>query len=131
MIIVILQKLNIKGNVIIGIVATTVIYYVVSGTVPSFDMAQIGQSFRDFADIGITGVFQGASWEHAFSPAFVGGVFSAIMYIITFCLVDMFDTIGTLYGTASQADMLDENGDRRILTNVWPAIPSPPLLEPF
>ena len=111
LIIVILQKLNIKGNVIIGIVATTVIYYVVSGTVPSFDMAQIGQSFRDFADIGITGVFQGASWEHAFSPAFVGGVFSAIMYIITFCLVHMFDTIGTLYGTASQADMLDENGD--------------------
>ena len=111
LIIVILQKLNIKGNVIIGIVATTVIYYVVSGTVPSFDMAQIGQSFRDFADIGITGVFQGASWEHAFSPAFVGGVFSAIMYIITFCLVDMFDTIGTLYGTASQAGMLDENGD--------------------
>jgi len=26
-------------------------------------------------------------------------------------LVDMFDTIGTLYGTASEADMLDENGD--------------------
>ena len=33
------------------------------------------------------------------------------MYIITFCLVDMFDTIGTLYGTASQADLMDENGD--------------------
>ena len=33
------------------------------------------------------------------------------MYIITFCLVDMFDTIGTLYGTASQADLLDEKGD--------------------
>jgi AGZA family xanthine/uracil permease-like MFS transporter len=33
------------------------------------------------------------------------------MIIITYCLVDMFDTIGTLYGTASEADMLDENGD--------------------
>ena len=33
------------------------------------------------------------------------------MYIITFCLVDMFDTIGTLYGTAAQADLMDENGD--------------------
>jgi AGZA family xanthine/uracil permease-like MFS transporter len=33
------------------------------------------------------------------------------MLIITFCLVDMFDTIGTLYGTAAEADMLDENGD--------------------
>ena len=111
LIIVVLQKLNVKGNVIIGIIATTILYYILSGTAPSFDIAQIGQSFKDFADIGITGVFQAASWEHAFSPAFVGGVFSAIMYIITFCLVDMFDTIGTLYGTASQAGMLDENGD--------------------
>jgi AGZA family xanthine/uracil permease-like MFS transporter len=33
------------------------------------------------------------------------------MLIVTFCLVDMFDTIGTLYGAASEADMLDENGD--------------------
>lgn len=111
LIIVVLQKLNVKGNVIIGILATTVLYYVVTGTAPSFDIAQIGQSFKDFADVGITAVFKGASWEHAFSPAFVGGVFSAIMYIVTFCLVDMFDTIGTLYGTASQAGMLDENGD--------------------
>ena len=107
----IFQNLNVKGNVIIGIIATTVLYYIVTGTTPSFDMAQIGQSFKDFTEVGIAGVFKGSSWEHAFSPAFVGGVFSAIMYIITFCLVDMFDTIGTLYGTASQAGMLDENGD--------------------
>jgi AGZA family xanthine/uracil permease-like MFS transporter len=33
------------------------------------------------------------------------------MLIVTFCLVDMFDTIGTLYGAASEANMLDENGD--------------------
>lgn len=111
MIIVILQKLNIKGNVIIGILATTVLYYISTGSVPSFDVGQIGQSFKDFADVGVSGVFKAASWQNAFSPAFVGGIFSAIMYIITFCLVDMFDTIGTLYGTSAQAGMLDENGD--------------------
>lgn len=111
LIIVVLQKLNVKGNVIIGIIATSVLYYIVTGTTPSMDMGQIGQSFKDFASVGITAVFSAESWQHAFSPAFVGGVFSAIMYIITFCLVDMFDTIGTLYGTASQAGMLDENGD--------------------
>ena len=109
--IVILQKLNVQGNVLIGIIVTTVLYYIVTGTAPSFDVAQIGQSFKDFAAVGISGVFQASSWQHAFSPEFVGGLFSVIMYIITFCLVDMFDTIGTLYGTASQADMLDENGD--------------------
>ncbi|MCI7147007.1 MAG: NCS2 family permease [Candidatus Fimisoma sp.] len=111
LIIVILQKLNVKGNVIIGILATSVIYYIVTGTVPSFDIGQIGQSFKDFTEVGVVGVFKASSWSHAFSAEFVGGVFSAIMYIITFCLVDMFDTIGTLYGTASQAGMLDENGD--------------------
>ncbi len=110
-IIVSLEKLNIKGNVMIGIVATTVLYYIVTGANISFDMGQIGQSFKDFAEIGVVGVFKPESWANAFSPEFVGGVFSAFMYVVTFCLVDMFDTIGTLYGTATQANMLDENGD--------------------
>lgn len=110
-IIAILSKKKVSGAVIIGIVVTTVLYYIFTGTVPAFDLTQIGQSFKDFAAVGLAGVFKGSSWAHAFSPQFVGGVFSAIMYIITFCLVDMFDTIGTLYGTASQAELLDENGD--------------------
>ncbi len=111
LIIVILSKLNVKGSVLIGIVATTVIYYVVTWQLPTFDLAQIGQSFKDFGEIGITGVFKGESWANAFAPEFVGSVFSAIMLIVTFCLVDMFDTIGTLYGAAAEANMLDENGD--------------------
>lgn len=111
LIIVILGKRNVKANVIIGIIITAILYYIVTGTAPSFNMEQIGQSFKDFTAVGIVGVFKASSWEHAFSPEFVGGIFSAIMYIITFCLVDMFDTIGTLYGTASQADLMDENGD--------------------
>ena len=111
LIIVALEKKGIKGNVMIGIIATTVLYYITTGSSISFDMGQVGQAFKDFAEVGVVGVFQPESWENAFSPAFVGGVFSAVMYIITFCLVDMFDTIGTLYGTATQADMLDENGD--------------------
>lgn len=111
LIIVILGKRNVKANVIIGIVITAILYYIVTGTAPSFNMEQIGQSFKDFTAVGVVGVFKASSWAHAFSPEFVGGIFSAIMYIITFCLVDMFDTIGTLYGTASQADLMDENGD--------------------
>ncbi len=39
------------------------------------------------------------------------GWFTAISLIITFCIIDMFDTIGTLVGTASRAGMLDENGN--------------------
>lgn len=55
--------------------------------------------------------FQADAWKRAFTGSELGGIFSAIMLIVTFCLVDMFDTIGTLYGTASQANMLDKNGD--------------------
>ena len=34
-----------------------------------------------------------------------------ITLIITFCMIDMFDTIGTLVGTASRAGMTDKNGN--------------------
>ncbi len=44
-----------------------------------------------------------------FATLFKLGYFTAIMTILSFCMVDMFDTIGTLYGTAKAADMLDEN----------------------
>ncbi len=111
LIIAILSKLRVKGAVLIGILASAVIYYLSTWTLPSFDLGAIGQSFRDFAEVGVVGVFKPESWKNAFSPAFVGGIFSAIMLIVTFCLVDMFDTIGTLYGCASEANMLDENGD--------------------
>ena len=110
-IIAILSKLNVKGSVLIGILATSVIYYLATWQLPSLEMGEILTPFKDFANIGITAIFQADSWKNAFAPEFVGGIFSAIMLIVTFCLVDMFDTIGTLYGAASEADMLDENGD--------------------
>ena len=39
------------------------------------------------------------------------GWFTAITLVITFCMIDMFDTIGTLVGTASRSGMVDENGN--------------------
>lgn len=110
-IIAILAKLNVKGNIIIGILASTVLYYVMMLQAPNFDFSSIGQSFKDFGSVGFLGVFKGQAWKDAFSAEYIGGVFSAIMLVVSFCLVDMFDTIGTLYGAASQANMLDEKGD--------------------
>lgn len=107
----VLAKYNVKGNVLIGILASSVLYYVFMGQVPSLDFTVIGQSFKDFGTYGISALFQADSWKNAFEGAHIGGVFNAVILIITFCLVDMFDTIGTLYGTASQAGMLDEQGD--------------------
>ena len=110
-VIAVLEKFKVKGSVLISIGAITVLYYLCNWTLPTFDMGQVGQTFKDFAEIGITGVFQPSAWKDAFTGELIGGVFSAILLVVTFCLVDMFDTIGTLYGTASQANMIDENGD--------------------
>lgn len=108
----ILTKKNVKGSIIISIAAITVLYYLTTWTLPTFDFGQIGQSFKDFAEVGIVGVFKPESWSHAFGGFENAGViFNAIMLILVYCLVDMFDTLGTLYGTASEAGMLDENND--------------------
>lgn len=103
----VLDKKKVKGSVILTIAGITVLYYLTTWTHPEFDMSKIGQSFKDFGEIGFLGAFKGFD-------IFAGGasaIVNAIVLTVTFTLVDMFDTIGTLYGTASQADMLDENGD--------------------
>ena len=103
----VLDKLRVKGSVIITIAGVSVLYYLTTWTLPEFDFSKIGQSFVDFGKYGFLGAFKGFG---IFSGG-VSNVINAIVLVVTFTLVDMFDTIGTLYGTASQADMLDENGD--------------------
>ena len=84
----VLEKKKVRGSVIISIGAVTVLYYLTTWTAPNFDFGSIGQSFKDFGTEGLFGAFKGFT-------IFQGGA----------------SAIGTLYGTASQADMLDENGD--------------------
>ena len=106
-----LEKRRIKGSVMIGIVSITVLYYLAMGTVPSFDPAQTGQAWKDFFDIGFMAILDPEAWRNAFSTEFTGGLLNGIIYVFVFCMVNMFDTMGTLYGTASQGNLLDENGD--------------------
>ena len=39
------------------------------------------------------------------------GLLPLVTAVISFALVDCFDTVGTLLGTASNAGMLDKNGN--------------------
>lgn len=106
--IVVLAQRGVKGAVLLGMLIASIIYWAgeaiflginpfaslaTASFVPAFgDMASTTLfkfDFRGFAEIG---------W------------FTAITLIITFCIIDMFDTIGTLVGTASRAGMLDKNG---------------------
>ena len=112
--IVVFNKIGVKwmkqASIVLGILVASVLFYLFTWTAPTFDFGQIGQSFKDFGDYGLS-VFKGSSWSIAFDGVTFGSIFSVLMLIITFCLVDMFDTIGTLYGASAQAGMLDENGD--------------------
>ena len=58
-----------------------------------------------FADMAATTLF-----KFDFKTFFSIGWFTIITLIITFCMIDMFDTIGTFVGTASRAGMMDKNG---------------------
>ncbi len=113
-VIVILNKTNVKIlknlSIVLGIITSSILYYLFTWTVPNFSFNQIGQSFKDFGELGFS-VFKGSSWVTAFDGVTIGSIFSVIVLVITFCLVDMFDTIGTLYGASAQAGMLDKNGD--------------------
>lgn len=46
-------------------------------------------------------------WKFDFSQVFT---LDMLIVLFTFLFVDMFDTVGTLVGVSSKADMLDENG---------------------
>lgn len=104
----ILNAKKVKGSVLIGMVASSVFYWismVVLGVNPfaSLQGASFIPPFKDMLDVTL--------FKFDFKTLFSLGYFSAIMTIISFCMVDMFDTIGTLIGTAKRANMLDENGN--------------------
>ena len=107
--IVLLSLRGIKAAVLLGMLAASVVYwageYLVLGADPFASLK--GASFTPpFADMISTTLF-----HFDFATFFELGWFTAITLIITFCMIDMFDTIGTLVGTASRAGMTDEHGD--------------------
>lgn len=110
-VITVLYKLNVKGSIIIGIAATTIAGIPFGITkLPETFTVNIGAQFKDFTDVSFMAFTQG------FSELFAGqGIVAALgtmaLLVISFSLVDMFDTLGTLLGTAKKADLLDDNGD--------------------
>ena len=78
----VLEQKKVKGSVIISILTTTVLYYVLTMTMPVFDLGNIGQSFKDFGSIGVTAIFQGESWANAFSGPHVDGIFGAAVLVV-------------------------------------------------
>ena len=103
---------NVKGAILYGIILTwvlgiiceltgiyvpdaeAVMYSVIPTAFVSFDFSSLGNTFGQVFNLDFTN--------------FNIGNFIVVMF--AFLFVDLFDTLGTLIGVASKADMLDEEG---------------------
>ena len=107
-IIIALAHKGVRAAVILGMLCASIVYWA-------------GQAI--FLEVNPFEGLATASWLPSFSAMagvtlfklnFAGlveiGWSTVIILIITFCIIDMFDTIGTLVGTASRAGMLDKDG---------------------
>ena len=106
--IVVLAQRGVKGAVLLGMLIASIIYWageaIFLGTNPFASLAT-ASFVPAFGDMASTTLF-----KFNFQGFAQIGWFTAITLIVTFCIIDMFDTIGTLVGTASRAGMLDKNG---------------------
>lgn len=107
--IILLAKKGQKAAVLIGMLVASVAYWagqaIFFHTNPFASLATASW-VPPFGDMISTTLF-----KFDFAGFMQIGWFTAITLIITFCMIDMFDTIGTLVGTASRAGMTDENGN--------------------
>ena len=107
-VIVALSHRKIKGAVLYGMLIASIFYWAGEGIFFGIN------PFEGLKDATFIPPFKDLAEATLFKLDFAGfakiGWFTVITLIITFCIIDMFDTIGTLVGTASRANMLDENG---------------------
>ena len=107
--IIILAKKKVKGAVLYGMLIASVVHWggqaIFLDTNP-FASLENASFVPPFADMAETTLF-----KFNFEGFLEIGWFTIITLVLTFCIIDMFDTIGTLVGTASRANMLDEKGN--------------------
>lgn len=100
---------NVKGNILWGILATWILGMI----------CQAVGLYQPNPELGMFSVFPDLSSGFgikSMAPTFMKVDFSRVLSIdflvvmFAFLFVDMFDTLGTLIGVASKADMLDKDG---------------------
>lgn len=108
-VIAVLSEKKVKGSVLVGMLISSVIYWageaIFLGINP-FESLKGASFVPQFADMAETTFF-----KFNFANLANIGWFTVITLILTFCIIDMFDTIGTLVGTASRAGMVDKDGN--------------------
>ncbi len=104
----ILTHKNVKGSILYGILIGSVVHWAFTFALGGNPFASLANSsfIPPFADM-----FELTFFKFDFATLFQMGIVTMVMTIVTFCMVDMFDTIGTLIGTATRAKMLDASGE--------------------
>jgi len=95
-IIIILYSLKVPGSILIGILATTILSIV-------FGVASVPAGWSLFS-VPAAPLFFRFDFSNIFS-------FQFFTVFFTFLFVDIFDTVGTLVGVATQAKLIDKNGN--------------------
>ena len=115
-----LSAKKVKGAVFWGMLGSTVVYYILGFTVKDFyvgfgDKFNFNPfaAFKDFGEIALGKVFtQGVDFSgYLDNHSTASLVILLITTALAFCLVDMFDTLGTLFGACSRGYMLTEKGE--------------------
>lgn len=117
--IVIMAHKQVRGAVLIGILGGMALYYLFGFTVDGFyENMQISfispfEAMAEFKEQSLFMVFKDGLDFSAYIEAH--GSANLILMIATtalaFCMVDLFDTLGTLYAACERAGLMDENGE--------------------
>ena len=127
LLIAVLSHKKVKGSILWGILGGTALYYLLGVTVPGF-YNNFGDTFS-FNPLKPFAAFGTETFGKVFTQGFdfsaylakdgnsVGGL--VILFITTalaFCMVDMFDTMGTLYGACRGGNLLvaGKNGELEV-----------------
>ncbi|MBQ8381569.1 MAG: NCS2 family permease [Clostridia bacterium] len=114
---IILMVCKVKGALFLGILATAAV-----GLIPTLlgsdffgVFTTVDASGAEVAVYDITKIanISKVAFKFDFAGLFTSGtvILSFITAVVSFFICDMFDTIGTLIGTAGKAGMLDQNGN--------------------
>lgn len=115
----VMTKRNVRGAVLLGIVGGGALYYLLGLTVPGFyaqpvfTMSSPWEAFKAFGAEAFAKVFtQGFDFSAYVAAHGTGNlILTMATTALAFCMVDMFDTIGTLYGACARGNMLTAEGE--------------------
>ncbi|MBP3705919.1 MAG: NCS2 family permease [Clostridia bacterium] len=115
----VLSKLKVKGAIFYSIIGAAVVYYgigaIIEGGFGWIDLPSLNplNAFEDFVDTSFGKVFTDGFNFDAYLAVKGHSVSGLIIAFVTtalaFCMVDMFDTMGTLYGACRGGNLLIKN----------------------